>query len=150
MIYCARRARARYRGLHPNLDRAIDDLAQRDLAALPMGKTTVCGENVFYNRFDYETGDRDQTLFETHLRFADIHLLLAGEEEIAAAGAEAHAEAERDEAQDYVGTRGEAECVCAMTPGKALIVFPGEAHRAGHNHSEPCAVRKVVCKVRME
>ena len=63
MIYCARRALARYRGLHPNLDRAIDDLAHRDLAALPMGKTTVCGENVFYNRFDYETGDREQTLF---------------------------------------------------------------------------------------
>ena len=149
MIYCAKRALARYRGLHPNLDRAIDRLANFDLAQLPMGKTEVDGERVFFNRFDYVTDDSENTLFETHLRYADIHLLLGGEEVIAVAGAQAHTEVDRDEARDYIGTRGECDCSCVMKPDKALIVFPGEAHRSGQMCGKPCAVRKVVCKVLM-
>ena len=150
MIYCAKQALERYRGLHPNLDRAIDELAIRNLAQLPMGQTAVDEDRVFFNRFDYITGDCAQALFETHLRYADIHLLLSGEEEIAVAHAQAHMEAERDETRDYIGTRGERECNCVMQPHKALIVFPGEAHRSGQMRGEPCAVQKVVCKVLMD
>ena len=150
MIFCAKRALACYHGLHPNLDRAIDELANCDLAQLPMGITELDGERVFFNRFDYVTDDSENALFETHLRYADIHLLLSGEEEIAVAHAQAHTEEERDETRDYIGTRGERECNCVMQPHKALIVFPGEAHRSGQMRGEPCAVQKVVCKVLMD
>ena len=39
----------RYRGLHPNLDTAIDYLLTHDLAALPLGRTEVDGDKVFIN-----------------------------------------------------------------------------------------------------
>jgi len=148
MIYCARQTLARYRGLHPNLDRALDALNTCDLTQLSMGQTAVDGDRVYFNRFDYETGDCAQALFETHVQYADIHLLLGGEETMTVAGAQA--EVERDETRDYIGTKGDGDCNCVMRPDKALIVFPGEAHRSGQMRGEPCSVRKVVCKVLME
>ena len=39
----------RYRGLHPNLDTAIDYLLTQDLADLPLGRTEVDGDKVFIN-----------------------------------------------------------------------------------------------------
>ena len=38
---------ARYRGLHKNLDTAIDWLASHDVSALPNGRTVIDGEAVF-------------------------------------------------------------------------------------------------------
>ena len=42
----------RYRGLHPNLDTAIDYLLTHDLTALPLGRTEVDGDKVFINLMD--------------------------------------------------------------------------------------------------
>ena len=38
-----------YKGLHPNLDKAIDWLNSHTLDALENGKTIIDGENVFVN-----------------------------------------------------------------------------------------------------
>ena len=43
---------ARYNGLHPNLDTAIDYLLPHDLSALPNGRTEVDGDEVFINVMD--------------------------------------------------------------------------------------------------
>ena len=46
----------RYRGLHPNLDTAIDYLITHDLAALQLGRTEVDGDKVFINLLDARAG----------------------------------------------------------------------------------------------
>lgn len=150
MIYCSRNALQQYRGLHPNLDRALDALQTMALEALPDGKTTVDGDRVCISRSHYETGERAETLFETHLHYADIHLLLMGAESIAVAEVTEQAEVKRDEANDYVGTRGDSQCICHLKPGMALVVFPGEAHRPGQAYGESCIVHKLVIKVLMD
>ena len=38
----------RYRGLHPNLDTAIDYLLTHDLAALQLGRTEVDGDKALW------------------------------------------------------------------------------------------------------
>lgn len=150
MIFCDRPDLERCRGIHPNLDRAINWLLACDPTALPRGETVVDGERVFVNRFDYQTADMAEEPFETHLRYADIHLLLGGEERVAVAALGAHQTAGTDKPRDWIGSRGPAECICTMTTKKALVVFPGEAHRARQAVSHPCAVQKLVCKVKMD
>ena len=150
MIFCNRAELSHYRGLHQNLDRALDAVAELRPETLPEGKTVIDGERVFINRFHYETGDKAQALFETHFRYADIHLLISGREEIAIADASLHTETERDEAQDYQGTRGDAQCVCRLMAKQALLVFPGEAHRSGQAVEQSETVHKLVVKVWME
>ena len=61
-----------YKGLHPNLDKAIDWLNSHTLDALENGKTIIDGENVFVNVMDADLRDADGAAFEYHRRYADI------------------------------------------------------------------------------
>ena len=56
----------RYRGLHPNLDTAIDYLLTHDLAALPLGRTEVDGEKVFINVMDADLQPQEGSHLEYH------------------------------------------------------------------------------------
>ncbi len=60
-----------YKGLHPNLDKAIDWLNSHTLDALENGKTIIDGENVFVNVMDADLRDADGAAFEYHRRYAD-------------------------------------------------------------------------------
>lgn len=73
----------RYRGLHRNLDTAIDYLAAyhvaRDLSDLPLGRTEVDGENVFINVMEADLSP-DSTRLEYHKKYADLQIDLTGGE----------------------------------------------------------------------
>ena len=55
----------RYKGIHPNIDEAIDYVLNNDLLALPKGKTIV-SENVFINRDTYVANPMEKCFFENH------------------------------------------------------------------------------------
>ena len=69
-----------YKGLHPNLDKAIDWLNSHTLDALENGKTIIDGENVFVNVMDADLRDADGAAFEYHRRYADLQINLTGSE----------------------------------------------------------------------
>ena len=73
----------RYRGLHKNLETAIDYLTAyhvaHDLSDLPLGRTEVDGENVFINVM--EAGlNPDSARLEYHKSYADLQIDLTGGE----------------------------------------------------------------------
>ena len=72
-----------YKGLHPNLDKAIDWLNSHTLDALENGKTIIDGENVFVNVMDADLRDADGAAFEYHRRYADLQIDLNGSEHLA-------------------------------------------------------------------
>ena len=53
-----------YKGLHPNLDTAIDWLNSHTLDALENGRTIIDGENVFVNVMDADLRDAEGAAFE--------------------------------------------------------------------------------------
>lgn len=69
-----------YKGLHPNLDKAIDWLNSHTLDALENGKTIIDGENVFVNVMDADLREADGAAFEYHRRYADLQIDLTGSE----------------------------------------------------------------------
>ena len=75
-----------YKGLHPNLDKAIDWLNSHTLDALENGKTIIDGENVFVNVMDADLRDADGAAFEYHRRYADLQIDLTGSEHLGWAG----------------------------------------------------------------
>lgn len=149
MIYTELSNLAAYQGLSKNLDGMIDYLKRHPLEELALGKNVVDGDAAFINRFDYHTVPEDKIFYEAHLEYADVHLVLSGEEYIRVSDTETMTEFERDEATDFVGYRGDAQAVCAMKPGKVLIVFPGEAHAVKVQYKGECLVCKAVGKVRL-
>ena len=71
----------RYRGLHRNLDTAIDYLTAyhvaHDLSDLPLGRTEVDGGNVFINVMEADLSP-DSTRLEYHKKYADLQIDLTG------------------------------------------------------------------------
>lgn len=149
MIYCSSGDLRRYYGLSESLDAALGYLAHCDLSMLAQGQNEVRGEEIFINRFGYDTLPEEQTAWEGHIRYADIHVLLSGEERIGVANRAALTETGRDEAVDFVDYTGEADVWLPMLPGKALILFPEDAHRVKVRLNGPAHVEKAVFKVRV-
>jgi YhcH/YjgK/YiaL family protein len=84
MIYTKRKNLDRYLGISPEMDTAIRYLQSADLRTLVKGRNEIDGDNVFVNRFDYQTMPQAQAIWEGHIRYADIHVLLSGNEKIGA------------------------------------------------------------------
>lgn len=69
----------RYKGIHPNIDEAIDYVLNNDLKALPKGKTVV-SENVYINRDTYVAKPLEECFFENHEHYLDLQIVLKGKE----------------------------------------------------------------------
>jgi len=133
----------RYAGLGKHYETAVRFLKEADLSALPLGKTEIDGENVFANLADNFL-DRDEMAWEAHQRYADIQLILSGEEGF---GWAAQA--------DYGLLTGDFQ-VChpqgeivpfTLHAGQFVIYLPGEPHSPGNPVKGPAFCRKMVIKV---
>lgn len=148
MIYTTRDRLARYKGISAPLDTAIDYLARTDLAQLTMGRNEVDGDNVFINRFDYTTLPLEQAAWEGHKNYADIHVVLDGEERIGVSDASYLTPGAYDEAGDFVPFDGPVDAWVTMRPGDILIVFPEDVHMVKVQLNGPSNVKKAVFKVK--
>lgn len=151
MIYCGRTELSRYLGLSAEVDAALRFAMGLDEGTLVLGRNEVPGnEGVYANHFTYATLPADGLLFESHLRYADLHLALSGVETIQLARQENLKEEEARREEDYIGLSGPQEAAVRLGPADALLVFPGEAHRVRCVWEAPCEVRKLVVKIPVE
>jgi len=148
MIYTNMSQIERYLGLSAPLDTAIHYLKQADLSGLGKGRNGVDGDIVFINRFDYDTLPQDQAAWEGHLQYADLHVVLSGEERIGVTDAARLKEVSRDAEADFVAFEGPVECWVPMRPGDLLIVFPEDVHMVKVQLDGPAHVEKAVFKIR--
>ena len=121
-----------YKGLHPNLDKAIDWLNSHTLDALENGKTIIDGENVFVNVMD-----------------ADLQIDLTGSEHLGWAS-EGTEQGEFDEENDFGLRTGPEHCGMTLGGGRFAIFFPGELHKPSCKTPGCDHVRKAVVKILMK
>ena len=134
-----------YRGIHPRLDAVLDRLNEGFLATVGPETMKLEGDALYVTRFTYETLPLEDTFFEAHRRYLDVHLMLAGEERVEIASPTV---LELFEHQgDFYAYRGTAEQSLILRPGSFLVVFPEDAHRIKIRVNEPETVSKVVFKV---
>ena len=136
-----------YKGICPGLDRALDMLADEAFLA-SVGSETIQldGTALYATRFDYATLPEEETFYEAHKRYLDIHMLTKGEERVDIAHPET-LEPFRNEG-DFYGFTGEAEQTVTLRNDNFLVVFPGDAHRIKMNPAGgPSQVSKVVFKI---
>ena len=137
----------RYRGLHPNLDTAIDYLLTHDLAALPLGRTEVDGDKVFINLMDATLHPDAGYHPEYHKLYADLQVDLTGSE---GWGYTNLPGAEIGEFTGDCGFQDSASVVTgALGEGRFVLFFPEELHKPGLVQHGCVSVRKAVVKIRM-
>ena len=145
MILGKNREAAAYRGLHPRLDRALECLTDEFLASVGTETRKLEGDALYVTRFDYDTVPFEETFFESHKRYLDIHVMVKGSERVDIAHPEGLTLDENK--GDFYGYHGDAEQSVILRPGNFLVVFPEDAHRLKIAVDKPEAVSKVVFKI---
>lgn len=149
MIVAPNAAAASYRGIHPNLDLALGHITPEFLASVPTQKQQLAGDDVYVTRFDYTTLPPEETFYEAHERYLDIHILLSGAERVDIAPPDTLTRFESRPEADFYAYRGEAAQRLVLRPGSFLVVFPEDAHRIKMYLDAPAPVSKAVFKVRI-
>lgn len=149
MIYAKNTDALTYRGIHPNLDLALTHITPEFLSKVGYERTELRGSDVYATRFTYKTVPEDESFFEAHKKYLDIHIMVDGSEGVEIAPPEELEEFERVEANDFYAYRGLANYKLTLSPGDFLVVFPGDAHRIKMCLNCPETVSKVVFKVRI-
>ena len=155
MIWAQLSEKDTYRGIHPRLDQALDllteaffeTLSQTREGDLPQPPRVELEGNALYaTRFDYETLPYEETFFEAHRQYLDIHVMLKGRERVEIAHPAGLEEFTRE--GDFWGYHGAPEQSLLLEPGSFLVVFPGDAHRLKiAEGGVPESVAKAVFKI---
>lgn len=136
-----------YKGIHQNLDTAIDFLLSTSLESLPFGRTEIDGNSVFVNKMEANTAPADTKQFEVHQRYIDIQIDLCGTERIDTATRVPMESLDFDSEKDIGFTDGEATASCILGPGNFTICMTKEPHKPGITVTEQTALVKCVLKV---
>ena len=148
MIYAKNADALAYRGIHPNLDLALEDITPEFLAALRDNqRVELKGDLVYCTRFTYETIPQEESFFEAHRRYLDIHIMVEGEERVDVNRPEDLKLTDAQEGNDFYAYQGESWHSTVLKPGEFLVVFPGDAHRIKVQVDGPKTVSKAVFKV---
>lgn len=139
----------RYLALHKGFAEAFDFLLRPDLKELPAGKHEIDGENV-YAIVAKEYGRRkEDALLETHEKYIDIQLILAGTDEM---GWKPRAlckkpSGEYDQKNDEQVFTDEPDAWISTQSGSFVIFFPEDAHMPLISSGR---IHKVVVKVAVQ
>ena len=148
MIYAKNADALAYRGIHPNLDLALEHITPEFLASLRDNqRVELKGDLVYCTRFTYETIPQEESFFEAHRRYLDIHILGEGEERVDVNRPEDLKLTDAQEGNDFYAYQGESWHSTVLKPGEFLVVFPGDAHRIKVQVDGPKTVSKAVFKV---
>lgn len=131
------------------LERPFEYLARTDLAALPLGRTAIDGDDVYVIVSDGETLPPEQVRFEAHRRYIDIQLVVRGQEAIGVAPVAALAtSAPYDATKDveFFDLPRESATL-ALHAGEFAVFVPGDGHRPSMHLDGPHLTRKAVVKV---
>lgn len=148
MIYAKNADALAYRGIHPNLDLALEHITPEFLASLRDNqRVELKGDLVYCTRFTYETIPQEESFFEAHRRYLDIHIMVEGEERVDVNCPEDLKLTDAQEGNDFYAYQGESWHSTVLKPGEFLVVFPGDAHRIKVQVDGPKTVSKAVFKV---
>jgi biofilm protein TabA len=131
------------------LEGPFEYLTRTDLAALPLGRTAIDGDDVYVIVSEAETRAPEAARFEAHRRYLDIQLVLRGQETLGVAPAASLSTSEPYDAtkdieffarpQDYV--------TLALHAGEFAVFGPADGHMPSLHLSGPHVSRKAVVKV---
>ena len=114
------------------------------------GKHEIDGERIFPIHIEYETEPAEQGLMEAHRKYADVILMLEGEEALYFKSTEklSHMTNEYDLEQDALLARLDADASrLVFRPGMFAVLLPEDAHCPGCQLRGPSHVKKIIAKV---
>ncbi|WP_459979302.1 YhcH/YjgK/YiaL family protein [Paenibacillus sp. YK5] len=135
----------------PAIQQGLEQIVSRNLAAQKPGRYELDGQMMYALVQEMSTKPAEEQRAESHMTYADIQLLVSGEEKIGFSRLSAELEmadnqlAARDVAY-YKHSHDESEIV--LKSGMFAVFFPEDVHRpCCHVNGEKHSIKKIVVKV---
>jgi biofilm protein TabA len=140
-----------YAPLHKGFAKAFAVLADPALAGKADGRYEIDGNDVYYIVQHYMTKPVDPNKLESHRKYVDIQVVLAGEELLGyAPTAGLDVVTPYDEAKDIMFYRVPAAMTqVKLEPGLFCLLYPHDAHLPCCQITRPAPVHKVVFKIKL-
>lgn len=143
---------ALYTSVHPGFAEAFAFLEKAVAEDLPVGRYEIDGDRVFAMVQAYESKPSEAGVYEGHENYIDVQFIISGVEciefmDISKAAVKTPYDPSKDAAFfENSPLSGKA----VFEAGEYGIFFPHDIHKPGRIYGEaPCAVKKVVVKVKM-
>jgi len=125
-------------------------LRETDISPLEDGIYPIIGEDVYASVQSYTTIDPIEGLYETHEKFFDIQYIVSGREKFGICKRDGLKVKEIIAERDLIFyEEPELDGTILLLQGDLIAVAPEDAHKPRLNAGEPCAVKKVVVKVKI-
>lgn len=150
MLYDTLENLERYKTLHPNLALAIELLATVDYSHLQKGRHELSGETVFLMAQENQTVVTENLPYEYHKRYADVHVVLSGQEIIRYGIGDGKEHQSYDETGDFGLSFYEDRQDVVMRPGYFALFLPDEPHCPNIALTDEEQIRKIVLKIAID
>ena len=116
------------------------------------GRYEIEAEKIYALVSSYETSPASKNEFEIHRRFADVQVVIEGEEKIEISlSSELKPVGEYSDVKDKVSVESpEHSASLVMSRGYFAVIYPNEAHRPNCDLRGKRRVRKIVVKVHVQ
>lgn len=138
-----------YYSLAPSMERAFDFIRSTDLASLEVGRHDIDGDNLFVNIMELELKKAEDAPLEVHNVYADIQVLIIGDEEGFGWSERCNVEkpvADFDTAKDIQFFADKPQTIYYMRRGQFTILLPEDAHAPMIGEG---VVKKAIFKVKL-
>lgn len=139
--------------LSPKMKEIIGLLVEKDFRSMKEGKHLIEEDRLFISIEDTTTRDISTIKAEAHKNYADIHMLVSGEERfgVAIESSRNTLSVEYNPENDLMFyDEVEDEKFIDMREGDFIVVFPEDIHRPRIAIDKPVKVRKAIVKIHME
>ncbi|MGE4282673.1 MAG: YhcH/YjgK/YiaL family protein [Clostridia bacterium] len=141
---------SRYYCMGPLFEKALRYLQDNDLSVLAPGIYEIDGKDVFLKIQSYETMEPSLCKIELHEVYADVQMILEGQEEI---GYTHRVYSTPKIPYDPTIDMALVECVeigpIVMKPGCFIVAFPQDAHQSCRISGTAGRIKKALIKVRI-
>ena len=150
MIFDTKENLAAYKGLGKNYEKAIDFLMNSDLEHMEVGKYEIDGKEVYASVQEYTTLPWEEAKFETHENYTDIQYIIKGDEIMGyAPKASLKVKVEYNPEKDVTFYTNDVRGLDVPAHDGMFCIFqPQDGHKPKAMHQKPCAVKKVVVKIK--
>ena len=138
-----------YRGIHPNLDLALERINEEFFSRLGYERVDIVPGECWCTKFTYDTIPDEESFFEAHEKFLDIHIMLEGRERVEISSPAELTVFRAEPENDFWGYRGEGRVKLTIGPGEFLAVWPDDAHKIKMMVDHPETVTKAVFKIKI-
>lgn len=151
MIFGQKEDLVLYKGLHANLDKAVDYILDHDLSTLPPGKTLIDADELYVNVINGSLSDAVSSPYELHHSYLDLHIDITGQERVLFCNrVAANVTKPYTKENDCELLTGESNADVVIDCEHFVICMPGEPHLPCISPNQTKApITKAVFKIRV-